>query len=554
MLASIVLHSLSFRTPDGGLLFDHLDLAFGNGRTGLVGRNGTGKTTLLKLIAGELAPAAGDIRVNGRLGVLRQTVQLAPDASVAQFVGVADQLDRLNRLERGQGSAEDAAEADWLLPSRLATRLAELGLDRLAPERPVATLSGGQRTRLALCGLLLDNPDMLLLDEPTNNLDVDGCAAVAEMLQRWRRGALVVSHDRDLLAGMDAIVELTSLGATNYGGNWAFYRERKALELAAAQHDVIDAEQKVAEIDRRLQAQADRKAHKDATGRRQAKKGGAPRILLGGKQRQAETTAGDNARLASRLRQDADAAATTARGRIEILQPLSVRLASSGLAAGRRVLEAVDLGGGPDPSRPIVWHFELVVTGAERVAITGPNGSGKTTLLRLLTGDLPAQKGSARLFCRFALLDQTVSLLDAKKTIRDNYRRLNPYDDENACRAALARFKFRAEAALQIVGTLSGGEVLRAGLAATIGATLPPELLILDEPTNHLDLEAIEAVEAGLRGYDGALLVVSHDRAFLQAIGIGREIALGSEARGSTGSPWAKDAANEPAHTLRKLK
>ena len=127
---------------------------------------------------------------------------------------------------------------------------------------------------------------------------------------------------------------------------------------------------------------------------------------------------------------------------------------------------------------------------------------------------------------RHALLDQQVALLDPARTIRENYLRLNPGDTENACRAALARFMFRADAALQPVGTLSGGEMLRAGLAATIGSSRPPELLILDEPTNHLDIHAIAAVEAGLRAYDGALLVVSHDRAFLEAIGVTREIAL----------------------------
>ncbi len=126
----------------------------------------------------------------------------------------------------------------------------------------------------------------------------------------------------------------------------------------------------------------------------------------------------------------------------------------------------------------------------------------------------------------FALLDQRVSLLDPALSIRDNFKRINPDADENACRAALARFMFRADAALQIAGTLSGGQMLRAGLACVLGGSIPPPLLILDEPTNHLDIDAIEAVEAGLRAYDGALLVVSHDNAFLEAIGITRRIEL----------------------------
>ena len=125
-----------------------------------------------------------------------------------------------------------------------------------------------------------------------------------------------------------------------------------------------------------------------------------------------------------------------------------------------------------------------------------------------------------------AILDQRVSLLDPSLSIRDNFRNINPDADETACRAALARFMFRADAALQIVSTLSGGQLLRAGLACVLGGTVPPELLILDEPTNHLDIDSIAAVEAGLRAYDGALLVVSHDEIFLEGIGISRRLEL----------------------------
>jgi len=174
----------------------------------------------------------------------------------------------------------------------------------------------------------------------------------------------------------------------------------------------------------------------------------------------------------------------------------------------------------------VLRDVSLTLIGPERVAITGPNGSGKTTLLSVIAGTLTPAAGTVEVMTRFAMLDQRVSLLDPALTIADNFARLNPGTDLTACRAALARFMFRADAALQEVGTLSGGQMLRAGLAAVLGAS-PPPLLILDEPTNHLDIESIEAVEAGLRAYDGALLVVSHDEAFLTAIGITRRIDLG---------------------------
>lgn len=525
MLASVSLHQLSYSTSDNQPLFTDLELTFGAGRTGLIGRNGTGKSTLLRMVAGELEPASGSVARNGTLGMLRQSVQ-ADDETVADSLGIRAALDRLDRLEQGTGTIDDSADADWTLPSRIETALKSCGLPPLEPDRSIATLSGGQRTRLALAALLLDEPDIILLDEPTNNLDTEGRAAVVELLHRWRGAAIVVSHDRALLREMDAIVELTTLGATTYGGNWDQYAERKALELASAEHGLATAERQVAQIDRKIQAQAERKARKDGAGARRAAKGDIPRIMLGGMKENAENSGGENARLASRQRADAAEAASDARAKVEILTPLTVKLAQSALPTGRTVLLASGLTGGPEGIEPVIRNFDLTITGPERVAITGPNGSGKTTLLRLLTGQLRPSEGHGDILVHYALLDQTVSLLDPSLSIRDNFRRLNPEADDNTGRAALARFMFRADAALQLVGTLSGGEMLRAGLACTIGGNHPPQLLILDEPTNHLDIQAIEQVEAGLRGYDGALLVVSHDRDFLSAIGIQRTVAL----------------------------
>jgi ATPase subunit of ABC transporter with duplicated ATPase domains len=168
--------------------------------------------------------------------------------------------------------------------------------------------------------------------------------------------------------------------------------------------------------------------------------------------------------------------------------------------------------------------FEMI--GPRRVAITGPNGSGKTTLLKLIAGGLAPKRGEIVRGGRMALLDQRTAILDDGETILANFRRLNPDDDDNACRAALARFLFRADAALRPVAELSGGERLRAALACVLAGQAPPQLLILDEPTNHLDLDSIAAIEAAVAGYDGAVLVVSHDADFLTAVGIEREVRL----------------------------
>ena len=203
-----------------------------------------------------------------------------------------------------------------------------------------------------------------------------------------------------------------------------------------------------------------------------------------------------------------------------------MKLPSTRLPAGREVVWLDRVSASYQPQRPVLRDLSLAIVGPERVAIIGPNGSGKTTLLKLIAGKLRPVAGTVRVRRDFVLFDQTISLLDPEISVIDNFRRLNPGAGANECHAALARFMFRADAALQIVGRLSGGQLFRAGLACVLGGATPPSLLILDEPTNHLDLESIEAVEAGLRAYDGALLVVSHDEAFLEAIGITRQVDL----------------------------
>ncbi|WP_019832112.1 ABC-F family ATP-binding cassette domain-containing protein [Sphingomonas sp. PR090111-T3T-6A] len=525
MPASISVSHLAWSTPDGRAVLDDLTLDFGRERAGLVGRNGVGKSTLLRLLTRELEPSRGTVRVQGTIGTLRQIVQLSPRETLADLLGIADGLALLHRAEAGGATLDELEEADWTLEARAMEALAQVGLD-LPLDAPLVRLSGGQRTRAALAGAIFAAPDFLLLDEPTNNLDRDGRQAVHDLLQDWRAGAIIVSHDRELLDTMDAIVELTTLGAQRYGGNWSRYRERKAIELAAAEQDLASAERRVAEVARKARITTERQQRRDATGSRQAAKGGMPRILLGARKERAENSGGGNVRLADRLRADASLALDRAKEKVERVETFSVQLAPTGLAPTREVLALDDVTAGYDPAEPVLRNLSLKIVGPERVAVVGANGSGKSTLLRVITGDLAPFSGRVAIHVPAALLDQRVGLLDPDETIAENYARLNPGVDENGCWAALARFRFRAEAGDRRVGTLSGGQTLRAGLACVLGSPTPPPLLMLDEPTNHLDIESVMAVEAGLRAYDGALLVVSHDAAFLENIGVTRRLSL----------------------------
>lgn len=524
-MPSITISNLSWSTPDGHAVLSDLDLHFQPERAGIVGRNGVGKSTLLRLLTGELTPASGNIAIDGSIAMLRQTVQVRPHETIADLICIAPALALLRKAEAGEATVDEIGDADWTLEARIDEALAGVGLP-VPPETPLATLSGGERTRAALAGAMFAAPDFLLLDEPTNNLDREGRDAVRELLRGWRGGAIVVSHDRELLEEMDAIVELTSLGAARYGGGWSAYRARKDIEQTAVEAELAGAEKRADAAQRQAQVATEKQDRRDARGNRQAARGGMPKILLGAMKRRAEETRAAGSRLAERQRGDAEDQLAAARTKIEVVDPLSIGLPSTGLPASRTVLTLDHVTAGYSGGRPVIENLSLTITGPERVAITGPNGSGKSTLLALVAGTLAPWSGEVRTPVAFALFDQRVSLLDPARSIADNFLARNPGTTNNQCRAALARFRFRADAADQIVGTLSGGQMLRAGLACVLGAPQPPQLLILDEPGNHLDIESLTAVETGLAAYDGALLVVSHDPAFLDAIGITRTIEL----------------------------
>ena len=524
MPALLTLSSVALATPAGRPLFSNLTLAIGTERIGIVGRNGAGKSSLLRLMLGELSPAAGAVARYGTIGLLPQIVELGTD--VAGALGVSEAWRALSRIEQGRGTATDIASADWSLPSRIDAALVRAGLGPVNPARRVNSFSGGEQTRLAMARLLLDPPDLLLLDEPTNHLDGAGRVAIADLLADWRGGAVVVSHDREVLETMDRIVGLAPTGVTVHGGGWSSWQVARAAARERAAADLERAARAVRTASRAAQDARERQARRDCGGRAYAASGSATPILMGRQRERAENTGGRGQSLARLQQEEAGEALAAARSEVEVVTPLTIALPPCGLPAHRQVL-AFDSVSWAAGGRAVLSGLTFALRGPERVALTGRNGAGKSTVLRLAAGLIePASGQVTRLPQASALLDQRVGLLALDRTLLDNLRRQGPALSENAARAALARFAFRNVEADRLAGVLSGGERLRAGLACVLSAHPVPQLLLLDEPTNHLDLESIEVIEQALRGYDGALLVVSHDPAFLGAIGVTREIAL----------------------------
>ncbi|MGY0071100.1 ABC-F family ATP-binding cassette domain-containing protein [Streptomyces sp. QTS137] len=524
MSTAITCTALSFTWPDGTPVLEGLDVAFGPGRTGLIGVNGSGKSTLLKLIAGELRPADGAVRVTGEVGYLPQNVTLDTSLRVDEVLGIAAQRAALHAIETG-----DVAEAhfetvgdDWDVEERALATLGELGLGRIGLDRTIGEVSGGESVLLRLAALLLDRPDVLLLDEPTNNLDLYARRRLYTAVGNWPGVMVVVSHDRELLDLVDQIADLRSGEVTWYGGNYTAYEEALAVEQEAAERMVRVAEADLRKQKRELADAQVKLARRKRYGQKMWDQKREPKIVMGARKRAAQESAGKHRimheeKLAG-AKERLDEAVEAVRDDDEI----RVDLPYTAVPPGRTVLTLTDLE--LAYGARVEGGFEL--RGPERAALIGRNGAGKTTLLRTVAGELPPVSGQAAAQVPLRFLPQRLDVLDGELSVAENVARFAPGATDNRIRARLARFLFRGARADQKAVTLSGGERFRATLAALMLAEPAPQLLMLDEPTNNLDIASVRQLTTALESYQGALIVASHDLPFLKSVGITRWLLM----------------------------
>ncbi|MFJ6551559.1 ABC-F family ATP-binding cassette domain-containing protein [Streptomyces luteogriseus] len=524
MSTSITVTSLAFTWPDGSPVFEGLDVAFGPGRTGLVGVNGSGKSTLLKLIAGELAPVDGTVRVAGEVGYLPQNVTLDTTLRVDEALGIAAQRTALHSIETGDVSEThfETVGDDWDVEERALATLGELGLGHVELDRTIGEVSGGESVLLRLAALLLRRPDVLLLDEPTNNLDLYARRRLYAAVQSWPGVMVVVSHDRELLELVDQIADLRSGEITWYGGNYSAYEEALEIEQEAAERMVRVAESDFRKQKRELADAQVKLARRKRYGQKMWDQKREPKIVMGARKRAAQESAGKHRIMheekLAEARERLDEAVEAVRDDDEI----RVDLPYTAVPPGRTVLTLQDLGlrygarvkGGLD------------LRGPERVALIGRNGAGKTTLLRTITGELAPEAGEVVAHVPLRFLPQRLDVLDGELSVAENVARFAPDATNNRIRARLARFLFRGARADQKAATLSGGERFRAALAALMLAEPAPQLLLLDEPTNNLDMASVRQLTTALESYEGALIVAAHDLPFLESIGITRWLLL----------------------------
>ena len=494
---------LAFGGPE---LLDGVTLHIERGeRVCLVGRNGAGKSTLMRIIAGEISPDSGTvIREQGvRIASLEQEVPQDLSGTVFEAVsaglgGIADLLtvyhELSNRLSHADKTAQLVAELEqiqhrieaaggWQIQQRVETVLSRLHLD---PDAVAGELSGGYKRRVLLARALVNEPDLLLLDEPTNHLDIDSIAWLEEFLHEFRGALLFITHDRKFISNLATrIVELDRGRITDWPGDYNAYVSRRQAELdSEAVHDAL--------FDKKL-AQEEAWIRQGIKARRTRNEGRvrALRELRNERLRRRETDG-----------------------------PAAMRL-NEAARSGRLVIEAKGVGHSYEGA-PLIKDFSTVIMRGDKIGIIGPNGSGKTTLLQILLGAINPDRGSVRLGTRLevAYFDQHRAQLDDQKSVRDNVGDGGETVTINGTTrhiiGYLQDFLFPPERARSPVKVLSGGERNRALLAKLF--TKPSNVLVLDEPTNDLDADTLDLLEEMLMEYEGTVLLVSHDREFLNNI------------------------------------
>lgn len=518
-------------------LFEGLDLTVAPGDVvGVVGVNGAGKSTLLRILAGDLNPLDGVVNLapaDGFVGWLPQEHERVPGETVAAYIArrTGCTAATLAMEAAAEALADPAADADaystaldhWLatgaadLDERLPAVLADLGFDADAvrPESTLMTaLSGGQAARVGLAALVLSRFDIVLLDEPTNDLDLDGLARLEDFVRELRGGVVLVSHDREFLSRTVTRVlelDLAQNRTTVYGGGYESYLEEREVARRHRREEYDEFAEKKADLVARARTQREwssqgvrnamRKAPDNDKNRRRAQSESS--------EKQAQKVRQMESRIA-RLEEVEEP-----RKEWELQFSIGAAPRSSSVVAtlDNAVVRQGDFVLGP---------VSLQVNAGERIGITGPNGAGKSTLLRLLLGRRLPDDGRVSMGANVAIgeIDQVRSVFTGPDRLVDRFERHVPDWPTADVRTLLAKFGLKADHVERAVDDLSPGERTRAGLALL--QACGTNVLVLDEPTNHLDLPAIEQLEQALESYDGALLLVTHDRRMLQNVRLDR--------------------------------
>jgi len=527
----VILQNIIYAHPNRDVLFDNIYLTINKqSKIALVGNNGTGKSTLLKIIAGVLQPSAGLVKTSSKPYYVPQLFGQFNDFTIARALHVDDKLKALNEILNGNVTETNLAllNDDWTIEERCREALEYWKLESFDLKQPMKTLSGGQKTKVFLAGISIHQPGIILLDEPSNHLDRPGRQLLYDFIQSTSATLIVVSHDRQLLNLPGMVYELSKRGITVYGGNYDFYREQKEIESNALNLDLRSKEKALRKAKETERETAERKQKLDARGKKKQDKAGLPTISMNTFKNNAEKSASRmkdvHAEKLGKISQELNMLRTA----LPDSDKMKFGFDNSALHKGKILITAKDINYGYD--QRLLWKQSLnfQITSGERIALNGINGSGKTTLIKIILGEIEPNPGTIyRADNKTVYIDQDYSLIDNQLTVYEQAQQFNLSAlQEHEIKIRLNRFLFSKEYWDKLCIVLSGGEKMRLMLCCLTINNHAPDIIILDEPTNNLDIQNIEILTGAINEYEGTLIVISHDRYFLEQANVERTIDL----------------------------
>ena len=544
----VILQDVSYIHPDKDLLFSDLNLAINRqDKIALTGNNGAGKSTLLKILAGNLSPSAGAVRATSKPYYVPQHFGQFNDQTIAEALQAGDKINALNEILAGNVTEANLIllDEDWTIVERCKEAFSAWGLKGLNPDQKMATLSGGQKTKVFLAGIIVNRPEIVLLDEPSNHLDSFSRNLLYDYIKSTTNAVVVVSHDRTLLNLIDTVHELGSRGITVYGGNYDFYAAQKKIEAEALDQDLKSREKLLRKAKETERESLQRQQKLDARGKKKQEKAGLPTISMNTFRNNAEKSTSRIKGVHAEKVETIAGELNKLRSSLPDMDKMKIDLDNSALHKGKVLITARDVNFGYDDH--LLWKegLSFQVRHGERIAIKGLNGSGKTTLIKMILGELQPRSGIIdsiiaiktidsgaiktidNVSVKTIYIDQDYSLIDDRLTVVEQVERFNSGSlQEHEIKIRLNRFLFTKDWWDKPCRTLSGGEKMRLILCSLTISDQAPDMIILDEPTNNLDIQNIEILTTAIRDYAGTLLVISHDEYFEKQIKVERSISL----------------------------
>lgn len=527
----LILQNISYKHNNKELLFDNISFTVNNhDKIALIGNNGAGKSTLLKIIAGELEPLNGELKLNSEPYYIPQIFGQYNDLSIVEALRISDKLNAFKEILDGNVTEENLniLNDDWTIEERCNNALSYWKLEVLDLTQKMNTLSGGQKTKIFLAGILIHQPELVLMDEPSNHLDADSRKLLYDFIASTTSTLLIVSHDRSLLNTLNTVYELSKHGIAVYGGNYDFYTEQKQIEINALNQDLHAKEKALRKAREKERETLERQQKLDARGKKKQEKSGVARIMMNTLRNNAENSGsklkGVHAEKIDGISQEL----RELRSSVPDIDQMKIGFDNSALHKGKILFSTNEINF--KYKEQLLWekNLNIEITSGNRIAVKGTNGSGKTTLIKIILGKLDPQIGTVyRAENKSVYIDQDYSLIQNELKVYDQAQYFNNSGlEEHDIKMRLNRFLFSKQDWDKPCFALSGGEKMRLMLCCLTINNESPDLIVLDEPTNNLDIQNIEILTKAINEYQGSLVVVSHDEYFLEQIKIEQVISF----------------------------